>query len=207
MKKATSLVLVCVLAVLSFPGCQSAAGKGAGLGAFLGGVVGAGVALATGHGDNVLGYAAAGAAAGAATGYLIGRAKDRRVKDRNEAIAQANYNSSQGTLMRIEGAAAAPASLQAGQVAAISCDYVVISPDARQSIPVKAYCTLRSGNQSLVEHQENLTPVANGGGVLNSEFQMTIPKNAPSGTYTFNIRLVDGIGGKESTRAVQLYVS
>ncbi len=207
MRKTTSVVLVCVLAMLSFPGCQSSAGKGAGLGAFLGGVLGAGVAIATGHQDNVLGYAAAGAAAGAATGYFIGKAKDRRVKDRNEAIAQANYTTSQGMLVRIEGASAAPESLKPGQTAQISCDYVVISPNARQSIPMKAFCTLQSGGQSLVENEMDLTPVANGGAVLNSEFQMAIPKNAPTGTYTFNIRLVDGIGGRESQQKINLYVS
>lgn len=158
--------------------------KKAGVGALLGGLAGAGAAILQGkEGDEVLAAAAAGAVAGAVTGYAIGRAQDRRLASRDDAVRRYAYDPSRGPLLDLETMELSPSTIPPGSTAQIKLVYTVLSPGDFDSIPVAYATSLYHGGERIVDLGARSTTVADGGGTIEVTLPFTVPSEAPGGTY------------------------
>ena len=209
MNRMLALVLVTSLLVLPLAGCESTrTGQGTGIGALLGGLLGAGVAIATGHRDQVGKYALAGAAVGAAVGYAIGKAQDKKLADRDAAVQSTGYTNEQGFQLGIQSVEAIPTQVSPGQTAEVRYTWTAISPDQSETINTAADFSFKSADGTvLATNSVNLDPLAHGGGTVETTVDLPIPANCPTGSYSFEVTVRDAQGRAQQERSVPVYVA
>lgn len=187
MKRTICVLLACfVLAACSSTGTagSSRAKRKAGVGAFLGGLAGATTAILRGEDrDDVLAAAAAGAVAGAVAGYAIGRAQDRRLASRDEAVRRYAYDPSRGPLLTLEDVALSPSTIPPGSTAQIKLIYTVLSPGEFETIPVAYASSLYQGGEQILDLGQQSATVSDGGGRIEVTMPFIVPPEAPGGTY------------------------
>ncbi|QQR72417.1 MAG: hypothetical protein IPJ17_12940 [Holophagales bacterium] len=208
MRKGLSVLAILTVLLVPIEGCAtSRTGKASQIGAILGGLAGAVVAVATGHKDNIVGYAAVGAAAGAGVGYAIGRAQDRRLANRDEAVRTANYQPSQGFHLGITSVEAIPAQVAPGNTSQIRVTWLAISPNPSDSIQVRAALTFKLANgDEAASSISNLQPLDNGGGIVETTIDLPIPARAPLGSYALDVQLSDSMNRVARTSTVPVFV-
>jgi hypothetical protein len=187
MKRLIGFTVVCALlmscATTGTPG-GSRAKKKAGVGAFLGGLAGAATAILQGKGDDeVLAAAAAGAVAGAVAGYAIGRAQDRRLAGRDDAVKRYAYDPRRGPLLTLEAVELSPTTIPPGSTAQIKMVYTVLSPGEYDTIPVAYASSLFQGGEQILDLGQQSTTVSDGGGTIEVTMPFIVPPEAPGGTY------------------------
>ncbi len=192
--------------VKSWLSAQPRKKKGAIKGALKGAAIGLGGALL--FGKNPVKGVVAGAAAGALAGYLIGRRKDKIFAARDVAIAEIGYEPSQGYVMRIQEVRFDPPNLQPGETGTMYTKYVVVGPDPKEKIIVQAYTGLRYDESYLTGKGPDKTVVRRGGGIIETSVELTIPEEAPAGSYHVE-SMFDDPGGKfaESKQRSPVYVT
>jgi len=167
---------------------RKSAVAGAIAGAILGGL------LANARGQDVARGAAAGAVVGGVTGYLVGRHRDKVYYGRDQAIQMAQYDPSQGYVIQIQSVEFDPQTIKPGESATLHVRYLVIGPDPRETIRIKCYRGIKY-QDSFMAGDEATLKVPNGGGVIESTSEFSLPKEAPAGTYSAEAMLED-IGGR-----------
>ncbi|HEY6141054.1 MAG TPA: YMGG-like glycine zipper-containing protein [Thermoanaerobaculia bacterium] len=152
--------------------------------AMIGALVGAALGAATGGGDNVWKRAAAGAVVGAMAGFVIGRHQDKLFAERDLAVRQEQYDSSQGYIAKVEAVSFNPPQIKPGQTATIYVRYLVLGPNPNEPIKVHLFRGLKYGEDYVVGAGPNDFTIPRGGGIVDSTMQITLPAKAPEGTYS-----------------------
>jgi hypothetical protein len=178
--------------------------KGALVGALVGAVTGAMVAGV--RGDDPLAGAAAGGVAGALVGFLIGRNRDELYAGRDQAVLAAGYDPAQGYVMQVDEVRLDPAKLQPGESATLRVRYVVVGPDPRESLTVHCFKGIKYDGDYVNGDGPSAFVVPNGGGIVDVTSTITLPKNAPTGTYTVEAVFDDPQGRFQRTGSSPLYI-
>jgi hypothetical protein len=174
---------------------QSRAKKKAIVGALVGAVLGAATATITGaSGDEVLRRALEGGVIGAVAGFAIGRRQDQIFAHRDDAIRRSGYQPSQGYVAAVEEVAFNPSQPKPGQTATLYVRYLVLGPNPNEPIKVTMFRGLKYGDNYIFGAGPNEFVVPNGGGVVESTMQVTLPKKAPEGTYSVEVLIEDPQG-------------
>ena len=179
--------------------------KGALKGA-LGGAL-AGALSAAALGKNPLAGAAIGAAAGALTGFLIGKRKDRIFKSRDQAVAELGYDPSQGYVIEVQEVAFDPPNLLPGETSQLHIRYVVIGPDPKEKIVIQAYTGLKYDDNYIFARGPKNVPIPRGGGIVETTMQITLPEDAPAGSYVVEAQFEERQGRFEQAKTGPLYVT
>jgi hypothetical protein len=174
---------------------QSRAKKKAMVGFVVGALLGAATAQLTGaSGDDLWKHALGGGIAGAVAGFAIGNQQDRIFAQRDLAVRQERYESAQGYIARVEAVSFDPPQPRPGQTATLYVRYLVLGPDPNESIRIRMFRGLKYGEDYIFGAGPNEFVVPNGGGVVESTMEVTLPKKVPQGTYSVEALLEDEPG-------------
>lgn len=174
---------------------QSRAKKKAFVGALIGAAVGAATASLAGmDSEEVLKRAIAGGVAGAIAGFAIGKHQDQILAQRDVAVRQSGYEASQGYVARVEEVTFDPAQPKPGQTATLYVRYLVLGPDPNEPIKVTMFRGVKYGEDYVFGAGPNEFVVPNGGAVVESTMQVTLPQKAPEGTYSVEALIEDPQG-------------
>lgn len=208
MKKCVAALALMSMVVVTLGGCATTrAGKGGTFGAIIGAVLGAGVAVATGHSDDAAKYALVGGAAGAAVGYSIGKARDKKLADRDAAVARAAYRPEEGFRLDIVSVEAVPQRVSPGNTSQVIVTWMAISPRLSEQVQVRADFTFRlAGGQEGKASSEDLLPLENGGGIVETTIDLPIPPSAPAGSYALDVRVADSLGRAVRDSSIPVFV-
>ncbi len=175
----------------------------------MGALKGAGIGLAGAliAGKDPLAGAAIGAAAGALAGYLIGRRQDKIFASRDEAIeALGGYDPSQGYVMRVDEVRLDPPNLEPGGSSEMHVRYLVVGPQPKEKIVVHTYTGIRYDEAYIGGGGPKKFTIPRGGGIVNTSITVTIPKDAPDGSYMIQAQVEDVGGRFENTGEGPVYV-
>lgn len=161
------------------------------LGGLGGAALGAGIgALATG-GDTkaIIAGAAAGAVAGWAAVKLVQYQSEKTASAKEEAKAY-GYRSADGTVVKMRGAKAQPATVSAGDRVTLNTDYAVLAPQGTENVPVRELWTLEKDGKQLAQVPPKEQTRAPGG--WHSKAGIDVPSKAEKGTYVVRSRVEAG---------------
>lgn len=176
-------------------------------GAVLGGIGGAAVAIVQGKKrEDVLAAAAAGAVAGAVIGYSIGRAQDRRLASRDDAVREYGYDARRGYLLDLQEIELSPGTIPPGSTAQIRLVYTVLSPKELESIGVAYSTSLYHGDELVLDLGRQASSVTDGGGRMEVTFPFSVPAEAPGGTYELRTAVSLTEGALSETAARSFYI-
>lgn len=174
---------------------QSRARKKAIVGAIVGGLLGAATASLTGgNREEVVKRAFAGAVVGAIAGFTMGKHEDQIFAGRDLAVQQAGYDNSQGYVARVEEVTFTPASPKPGTTAKLYVRYLVLGPNPNEAITIRMFRGLKYGDDYIIGAGPNEFVIQKGGGIVESTMEVTLPKQAPVGTYSVEALLEDAQG-------------
>jgi Glycine zipper len=178
-------------------------------GALLGGLTGAlaGAFTAARMGKNPLAGAVVGGAAGALAGFLIGKRKDTIYGSRDEAIARLGWDPSQGYVIKVEEVRFDPANLKPGATVEAYARYVVVGPDPHEDITVNAFTGVKYDGDYVMGDGPHEFVVPQGGGIIETRCQLTIPSKAPTGSYVIEALFDDPNGRFQTSGEGPLYVT
>jgi hypothetical protein len=175
---------------------QSRARRSAWIAATIGALAGAAVGVVSGgNREDILTDAIIGGFAGAVAGFALGKHQDRLFAGRDLAVRQANYERSQGYVARIEQVAFHPSNPKPGDTATLYVRYLVLGPNPSEKIRVRLFRGLKYGDAYVFGAGPNEFDVPQGGGIVESSVQLTLPKKVPQGTYSIEA-LVDDEKGR-----------
>lgn len=183
---------------------HSRATRGAILGAVGGAVLGALTARL--RGGSLGKGAAIGAVVGGVAGFQVGRIRDALAANREQAMQRIAYDPSQGYVLRLEEVKAEPPSLAPGGTATLSVRYLVIGPNPDEQITVHSFRGLKYQDEYMTGDGPAAFVVSNGGGMVISSSPITLPKNAPPGSYVVEELLEDPAGRFHQSATTPLYV-
>ena len=169
-------------------------------GAVLGGV------LARLRGQNVVRGAMAGAVVGGVAGYLVGRHKDTISYSRDQAVQMAGYKPSDGYVMRIQEVRFDPETIKPGQKAILHIRYLVIGPDPNETIKINCYRGIKYQGSYMTGEKADFE-VPNGGGVVESTAEFSLPAEAPAGTYAAEATVEEAQGRVNGSKTSPLYIA
>jgi hypothetical protein len=172
----------------------------------LGGALG-GALVAARTGRSIIGGAVVGAVVGGLAGFLIGRNQDKIFAGRDEAVRQANYDPSQGYVMRIDSISFEPANAKPGESATLSVRYLVIGPDPHEKITVNCFRGIKYQDNYVMGDGPSAFVVPHGGGIVTTSSKITIPKDAPAGTYAVEAMFDDPGGRFQQSKTSPLYIA
>jgi len=170
--------------------------RGAWLGVATGVLVGTLVGVASGgNRDDIIASAIVGGITGGVAGFAFGKQQDRLFAGRDLAVRQANYDRSQGYVARIEEVTFNPPNPKPGAAATLYVRYLVLGPNPAEKIRVRLFRGLKYGDVYVFGAGPNEFDIPQGGGVVESSVQLTLPKKVPQGTYSIEA-LVDDEKGR-----------
>jgi hypothetical protein len=175
------------------------------LGALAGAALGAMAARA--HGGKLWQGAAIGGVAGGIAGYALGKSQDRLAASRDQAVQLAGYDPSQGYLLRLEAFQAEPATVAPGGTVTLSVRYLVIGPDPREKIAVSYFRGIKYQDTYLNGTGPTSYDVPDGGGLVSATWSMSLPKEAPPGSYAIEELIEDPHGRFHATATAPLYIA
>lgn len=176
--KIISIVTIVSFLVVGLFGCASIPQehKGAATGAAVGGA--AGVLAGAAMGDTK--GAIIGGLAGALVGGLIGHYAYDQKKTKEETAQKYAYQSSMGTVLRIEGVTAMPSTAKPGEKVDLNATYAVLAP-TDTDINITETREIRMGGELVGKPEVNVT---RRGGTYSSTVPLFMPSDAKPGTYT-----------------------
>lgn len=185
------LIAFVMIAFVSLTGCETlptvsdehkGAATGAGIGAATGAVLGA-----------VVGKDAKGAVIGGLVGALVGGVighyyYDQR-RSENDTAKKYGYDASQGTLLKIEDAAATPRIAEPGGTVELKMTYAFLSDQKDVQHEVVEKREIRLGGE-LVGNPE--VTMQRSGGTFTSSVPLTLPETAKKGLYIVTFKVKSG---------------
>ncbi|MEJ2724466.1 MAG: hypothetical protein P8175_07440 [Deltaproteobacteria bacterium] len=176
-KKWISIILVGVFA-LALTGCQYAqTHQGEAVGAGVGAAGGTALGLILGGGAEA---AIAGGLLGAIAGGVVGHYVEKQDKTQQQTAQAYNYQSSQGTLLRIERDSAVPSAVRPGETVDLGSTYALLTPTPDERVKVTEERKI-THNGSLVGNPS--VTVARVGGTYSTTLPLQLPSNAERGVY------------------------
>jgi hypothetical protein len=180
MRIVTLLTFMAVIPGLSgcvtIPEEHEGAAKGSGIGAVAGAVGGA---LIAGEGSRTKG-AIIGGLAGALIGGVIGNYTVDQKKSAAETTNKYNYQSSAGTVVRIEGASARPTTVNPGGKVDLDATYAVMAPSPNTPVSITETREVRLNNELVGSPEVTVSHTA---GTYTSSVPLFLPADANKGTY------------------------
>ena len=176
-----SIVTILAFTVVLF-GCASIPEehKGAATGAAVGGATGVLAGAVLGKSGSKTGTAIIGGLAGALVGGLIGHYAYDQKKTKEETAQKYAYQSSMGTVLRIEGVTAMPSVVKPGEKVDLSATYAVLAA-TDTDINITETREIRIGGELVGKPEVNVT---RRGGTYSSTVPLFLPSDAKPGTYT-----------------------
>lgn len=179
--------IISIVTILSFIfvifGCATVPEehKGAATGAAVGGATGAlAGALLADRGAKTE-TAILGGLAGALVGGLIGHYAYDAKKSREETAQKYSYQSSMGTMVRIEDVSATPSTIKPGGKVDLQVTYAVLGASTDSEINITEIREIRQAGELVGKPEIN---VIRGGGTYSSTVPVFLPSNAKKGTYS-----------------------
>ena len=187
LKKSVAMVVLIGFSTVILVGCASdryeehkGAAIGGGGGAVAGGVLGGVIGSQSGStGTGVVIGSLLGALAGAAIGHYA--YDENRTEEEAKQQYDYNYNQSEATLVRIEGAFASPSSVRRGGTIDLSTTYTVLGPQGATMDVTETREIRKEGGELTGKPQ---VTVQRQGGTYTSRVPLTLPSDAQKGTYT-----------------------
>ena len=182
MKKKGITLLVLLVFIVGIMGCATleshkGAATGAGVGAATGAVAGAVIA---GKGSRTEG-AIIGGLLGALVGGAIGHYAYDQKMTREETVNKYSYQSSSGTIVRLENTSALPSNVTAGEKVELKATYAVLTPSPETEVSITEMREIRYGVEIVGKPEVTLM---HKGGTYTSTVPMFMPSDAKKGTYT-----------------------
>jgi outer membrane lipoprotein SlyB len=184
------IVLVVLVCFVTTSGCAGNADQqnqlfgalgGAATGALIGGLAGGGKG------------AAIGAASGAVVGWGVVRLAQyhsQRTRTASEETEFYGYKETQGTVVKMRGATAAPDRVRAGDRVELEMDYAVLAPRGTNTVRVDETWELWKDGDLLSKVPTQQAQRQPGG--WETRASITVPSNADSGTYVVKHRVDAG---------------
>jgi|GEM_PF-1459556 len=163
-------------------------------GAVAGALFGAATAVVTGA-DDVPKRTIAGALTGALFGLALATRPDTIFAPREEVARLIAYDSSHGYVTRVTVLGFDPPHASPGQSVSVYVRYLVIGPDPNETIRLRIFRGLLYGADYLLGMGPHEIVVPKGGGIVESVIELTLPANAPAGTYSLEA-LIEEVGGR-----------
>ncbi len=178
MRSIARAMVVVLAATLGISGCAAVqenpkTATGAGVGA-------AGGALIGGLASRSVGGAVAGGLLGTLAGGAVGYYLEHQDKTRTQAVADSEYQPSQGTVVRVDGVTEEPATIAPGGTEKLDVTYTVLTPDPNQTVQVNETREVRHDG-ALVANPSTVYTRPNG--TFTSSLPITLPPNASPGIY------------------------
>ncbi len=178
--------IISIVTILSFMvvlfGCASIPEehKGAATGAAVGGATGVLAGAVLGKSGAKTGTAIIGGLAGALVGGLIGHYAYDQKKTKEETAQKYAYQSSMGTVLRIEDVTAMPSVVKPGEKVDLNATYAVLAA-TDTDINITETREIRIGGELVGKPEVNVT---RRGGTYSSTVPLFLPSDAKPGTYT-----------------------
>jgi uncharacterized membrane protein len=178
--------IVSIVTILSFMvvlfGCASIPEehKGAATGAAVGGATGAVAGAVLGGKGSKTETAILGGLAGALIGGLVGHYAYDQKKTKDETAQKYGYQSSMGTVLRIEDVAAMPTAVKPGDKVDLKVTYAVLEA-ADKDINITETREIKMGSELVGKPEVNVT---RRGGTYSSTVPIFLPTDAKTGTYS-----------------------
>lgn len=178
--KVLSLITILSFLIASFGCATLEEHKGAATGAAVGAAAGATVGAVAGHKGHKTETAIIGGLIGALVGGAVGHyAYDVR-RNREETAKRYNYQSSSGTMIRIEEVSAVPNTIRAGDKVDLRVTYAVLAPDPNSDVNITEIREIRYQGELVGRPEVN---VIRKGSTYSSSVPLFMPGNAKSGSY------------------------
>lgn len=184
---------------------QSRAKKKGIFGALLGAAAGAASAALTGR-DPWEG-AAVGALAGGVAGFLLGKRKDAIFASRDAAVEKLAYDPSQGYVIQVEEVSFEPSDPGPGETVEMYVRYLVVGPNPKEEIQIHSFMGLKYDDAYVLGNGPAEFAVPHGGGIVESKFKLTLPEEAPTGSYAVEALVEDAAGRSQGERSRPMYLS
>jgi hypothetical protein len=179
-KKIISLVTIVMFAFLIM-GCETTQEhKGAATGAAVGAATGAAAGAALGKKGSRVETAIIGGLVGALVGGAVGHYAYDKKKTQQETAQKYDYQTSEGTIVRIEDLSAVPAIVKPGDKVELGATYALLGPSADADIKITEIREIRHEGD-LVGRPE--VTVTHKGGTYSTTVPLFLPQNAKTGTY------------------------
>jgi len=178
--------IISIVTILSFIfgilGCATVPEehKGAATGAAVGGATGAIAGGLLAHSGAKTETAILGGLAGALVGGLIGHYAYDAKKTKEETAQKYNYQSSMGTMVRLEEVSAMPNTVKPGDKVELKATYAVLEA-ADKDINITETREIKMGTELIGKPEVN---VVRRGGTYSSTVPLFLPSNAKPGTYS-----------------------
>jgi hypothetical protein len=181
------LALAAALLLVALPACQYArehpkTATGAGVGAAGGAIAGG---LISGSRKGMVW----GGVLGALAGGLLGAYADHKDKSATETMAAHNYSPDQGVQLTMESVTADPQSVSPGQSLELRMRYALMAPEPEQEMQVTETRTVTLNGHKVVDRT---VEVYRAPGTYSSTQPVTLPPDAPSGTYQMTATVTVG---------------
>lgn len=113
---------------------------------------------------------------------------------RELAIQQCGYEKSQGYIARIEAIGFDPAEAKPGQTTTLYVRYLVLGPNPKERIRIRMFRGLKYGDDYVIGVGPDVFVVPRGGGIVEASMPVTLPEQAPRGTYSVDALIEDPSG-------------
>jgi hypothetical protein len=179
--------IISIVTILSFIfgilGCATVPEehKGAATGAAVGGATGAIAGGILAHSGAKTETAILGGLAGALVGGLIGHYAYDAKKSREETAQKYNYQSSMGTMIRIEDVSLTPSTVKPGGKVDLQVTYAVLGTSTNSEINITEVREIKQAGELVGKPEVN---IIRGGGTYSSTVPLFLPANAKTGTYS-----------------------
>jgi hypothetical protein len=201
-KKIVSIVVMLAF-IAGIMGCTTFGEehKGATTGAVAGAVVGATAGSLLGAHGAKTEMAIIGGLVGALAGGLIGHYAYDKKKSESETAQAYNYNSSQGTMLRIESASCEPNTVKAGDTVEMKMTYAVLGAGS-SGLSISEMREIRYSGELFGKPQVNVTRE---NGTYSSTIPITLPADAKKGKYSIimTVQAANASDSKEATFTVE----
>jgi hypothetical protein len=200
--------IISIVTILSFVfgifGCATIPEehKGAATGAAVGGATGAIAGGLLARSGAKTETAILGGLAGALVGGLIGHYAYDAKKSREETAQKYSYQSSMGTMVRIENVSVTPNIITPGGKVDLQVTYAVLGASPDSQIPITELREIKQADELIGKPEVNVT---RGGGTYSSTVPVFLPSDAKPGTYSVitTVQTTTAKDSKETSFTVQ----
>lgn len=206
---AVAVLSIVAVTSLSLPGCATLQNQSPSSAALSCGAGGAALGAAAGallDSGNPLRGALIGALAGGLLGagscYFIASYENREVRDYQATKATADYDPSQGDIVKLTDMSLRPSSVIPGSKMSVNSNYYVMSPNADQDLSITE--TWSVSREELINGVPQLQPIGSFSssktikpGTRESSGEIPLQNDAQEGAYVVNLRVTHGTQSDE----------
>jgi len=126
---------------------------------------------------------------GALAGGLLGAYADHKDKAADETLADTNYDPQSGVQLMVKSVSAEPQSVSPGQKVDLKMTYAVLAPQSEQEVEVTETRLVTLDGEKMADPSVQRYRTS---GTWSSTQPVTLPADAPSGTYQVEAKVTSG---------------